>query len=126
GIMLARAGQPGAERYLRAATTLQPTANVDEGRYRAWLSLGHVLEKTSPDQAIAAFHQAAQLQPRQLDPHLSAAPLLADENHFADAEREYKQALAIDPKSQEALTGLIGIYLRGHRFGEAEDIARKM
>jgi len=126
GIMLARAGQPGAEKYLRAATTLQPTANVDEGHYRACLSLGHVLEKTSPDQAIAAFHQAAQLQPRQLDPHLSAAPLLADENHFADAEREYKQALAIDPKSQEALTGLIGIYLRGHRFGEAEDIARKM
>ncbi len=126
GIMLARSGHPDAEKYLRAATTLQPTANVDEGHYRAWLSLGHVLEKTSPDQAISAFHQAAQLQPRQLDPHLSAAPLLAEENRFADAEQEYKQALAIDPKSQEALTGLIGIYLRGRRFGEAEDIARKM
>lgn len=126
GVMLARAGQPDAEQYLRAATTLQPTANVDEGHYRAWLSLGHVLEKSSPEQAIAAFHQAAQLQPKELDPHLSSAPLLADENHFADAEQEYKQALAIDPKSNEALTGLIGIYLRGHRFGEAEDIARKM
>ena len=126
GIMLAHSGQPDAEQYLRAATTLQPTANVDEGHYRAWLSLGHLLAKSSPDQAIAAFHQASQLQPKAPDPHISAAPLLADENHFADAEQEYKQALAIDPKSKEALTGLANIYMRGHRFGEAEDILHKL
>src|SRR6516165_3654874 len=41
GLMLAKDGQPDAEQFLRAATTLKPTANVDEGLARAWLSLAH-------------------------------------------------------------------------------------
>ncbi len=40
GLMLARAGQPDAEQFLRAATKLKPTAHEAEGRARAWLSLG--------------------------------------------------------------------------------------
>ncbi len=40
GLMLAKTGQPDAEQFLRAATTLTPTANVEEGHERAWLSLG--------------------------------------------------------------------------------------
>src|SRR5207245_77803 len=39
GLMLARAGQPGAEQFLRAATKLKPTAHEAEGRARAWLHL---------------------------------------------------------------------------------------
>ena len=126
GIMLAKTGQPDAEQFLRAATTLKPTANIDEGHARAWLSLAHVLESSKPDEAITAYKQAAALQPKDPEPHLSAGLMLEKDNRFADAEQEYKQALAIDRDSSDALTGLVNIYMRGQRFGEADPILRKL
>ena len=126
GLMLAKTGQPDAEQFLRAATTLKPTANVDEGHARAWLSLAHVLEKGKPDEAIEAYKQAAALNPKDPEPHLSAGLLLEKENRFADAEQEYKQALAIDPASSDAQTGLANIYMRAQRFTDAEPILRQI
>ena len=126
GLMLAKAGQPDAEQFLRAATTLRPTANVDEGHARAWLSLAHVLETTKPDEAIEAYKKAAALKPRDPEPHLAAAMLLEKQSHFADAEQEYKQALALDPNSSDALTGLANIYMRGQRLADADPILRKL
>jgi len=126
GLSLAAAYQPDAEVYLRAATKLKPTAHVDEGKARAWLSLAHVLEASKPEEAVEAYHQAALLQPKNPEPHLSAGPLLEKQNRFADAEQEYKQVLALDPKSSDALTGLANLYMRGRRFPEAEEILRKL
>jgi tetratricopeptide (TPR) repeat protein len=126
GLMLAKTGQPDAEQFLRAATTLKPTANVDEGRARAWQSLAHVLENTKPDEAIEAYKQAAALNPHDPEPHLSTGLLLEKEKRFADAEQEYKQALAIDPASSDALTGMANIYMRGQRLAEADPILRKI
>ncbi len=126
GLQLAKAGQPDAEQYLRAATKLKPTSHVAEGQGRAWLSLAHVLEATKPDEAIAAYHQAAVLQPRDPEPHLEAGLLLEKQNQFFDAEQEYKQALEIDPSSLDAVTGLANIYMRGRRFPEAEAALRKL
>lgn len=126
GLMLAKTGQPDAEQFLRAATTLKPTANADQGRARAWLSLGHVLESNKPHEAIQAYKQAATLEPNDPEPHLSAGLLLEKENRFADAEQEYKQALAIAPASSDALTGMANIYMRGHRLADAEGILRQL
>ncbi|MGO9647733.1 MAG: tetratricopeptide repeat protein [Terriglobales bacterium] len=126
GISLAKAGQPDAEQFLRAATTLKPTANVDEGRARAWLSLAHVLEASKPEEAIAAYQRAAALAPKDQEPHLAAGTLLVKAYHFADAEQEYKQALTIDPASSEALIGLANIYTRGNRFLDAQQVLEKI
>ena len=126
GLMLVKAHQPGAEQFLRAATKLKPTSQVAQGQARAWLSLAHVLETSNPDGAIEAYKQAALLDPKDPEPHLSAGPVLEGLNRFADAEQEYKLALAIDPSSMDALTGLANIYMRGHRFTEAEEILRKL
>jgi tetratricopeptide (TPR) repeat protein len=126
GLTLVKAGQPDAEQFLRAATTLKPTANPQQGQARAWLSLGHVLETSKPDAALEAFTQAAHLDPKDPEPHLSAGPLLEAQNRYADAENEYKQAFALDPSSVDALTGMANIYMRGHRFTEAEEILRKL
>jgi tetratricopeptide (TPR) repeat protein len=126
GLMLAKTGQPDAEQFLRAATTLKPTANVDEGHARAWLSLAHVLENTKPEEAIEAYKQAAALEPKDPEPHLSAGLLQEKENHFAEAEQEYKQALAIDPSSSDALTGMANIQMRGQRYAEANPMLRKI
>ena len=126
GLMLAKSGQPDAEQYLRAATQLKPAAQTNAGLARAWLSLAHVIEATKPDQALESYRQAATLQPKDPEPHLSAAVLLGKENRFSDAIEQYKQVLAIDPSSADALTGLANIYMRGRQFGPAEEALRKL
>jgi len=125
GIQLAKIGQPEAEQFLRAATQLTPTSHVAEGQARAWISLAHVLEKTRPDDAIAAYNQAAKLQPNDPEPHLSSGLLLENEGKFADAASQYKQALALGPSS-DAVIALANLYMRGRRFPEAEEYLRKL
>jgi len=126
GLVLAKTGEPDAEQFLRAATALRPTAHIDEGHARAWLSLAHVLESSKPEEALAAYRQAATLAPKGIEPHLSAGQLLEKQNHFADAVLEYKQALAIDPTSSDALTGLANIDMRGQRWADAEEDLHKL
>jgi tetratricopeptide (TPR) repeat protein len=126
GLQLAKTGQPDAEQFLRAATHLKPTSHVAEGQYRAWLSLAETIEKSKPEEALAAYQHAAALQPKEEEPHLSAGQLLERENNYALAEQEYGQALALDSHSTDALMGLANIYMRGHRFPEAEEYLRKL
>ena len=126
GLMLAKADQPDAEQFLRAATTLKPTAQVDEGHARAWMGLARVLEASRPDDAIEAYRQVAALRPKDSGPRLSAGLLLEKESHFADAEEEYQEALEIDPASSDAVTALANLYMRGHQFEKAEDMLRKL
>jgi len=125
GLQLAKTHQPDAEHFLTAATKLKPTSHVDEGHARAWLSLGHVIEASKPDEAIAAYRQAETLQPKDSDPHLSAGILLEKSGKTSEAVDEYKAALAIEP-SPDALTALANIYMHGRRFPEAEEYLRKL
>jgi len=126
GLMLAKTGQPDAEQFLRAATTLTPTSNREQGQARAWLSLGHILESSKPEEATEAYLRAAALNPKDPEAHLSAGLLLEKQNRFADAEQQYKQALAIDSQSSDALTGLANLYLRGNRLADAEQVLRQL
>jgi tetratricopeptide (TPR) repeat protein len=125
GLQLERTDHPDAEKFLRDATQLKPTSHVAEGQAQAWFSLARVLEKTKPEEAIAAYRQASALRPEDPEPHLAAGLLLEQENKFSDAETEYKQALALDPQS-DALTDLANMYMRGHRFVEEEEYRRKL
>jgi tetratricopeptide (TPR) repeat protein len=126
GLQLAKSGQPDAEQYLRTATQLTPTSHVAEGHERAWLSLAHVLESSKPEEALAAYRQAAALQPKDAEPHLAAGLLLEKQGKSSDAENEFKQAQALDPTSSDAITGLANIYMRGHRLPEAEAELRRL
>lgn len=126
GLQLAKSGQPDAEKYLRAATQLKPTSHVSEGKARAWLSLARVVEKTRPEDAIAAYREAAALQPKDAEPHLGAGLLLEQDGRYADAEREYKAAQALDPASLDAAIGLANIYMRGRRFPDAAAELRRV
>ncbi len=125
GIMLARAGDPDAEKVLRQATTLKPSAHQEEGWYRAWLTLGHVIEKSKPPEAVEAFQNAAKLQPKQAEPHLSAGLLLEQQKQYARAAVEYQKAAELDPKSAEALAGLVNTYSQAGQLTEAETALRK-
>jgi Flp pilus assembly protein TadD len=126
GISLAGTEQPDAEQYLRAATQLKPTTGSEEGKEQAWLALGHVLESGKPDEALDAYRQAAGLQPKDLEPHLSSALLLEKTGHFADAEQEYRRALGLRPGSVDALTGLANLYMRGRKYPEALEALRQL
>ena len=126
GLMLVKAGNPDAEQFLRAATKLKPTAHVDEGLARAWLSLAHVIESAKPGEAISVYQEAARLQPKDPEPHLSAALLLDKQGNPEQAEQEYKRTLALDSKSTDATVGLVNLYMRGKQFPEAEAFLRKL
>jgi len=110
GILLGEAGNSEAEKYLRAALTLKPSGTPSQGKERAWLSLAHVLESKNPDEAAAAYREAAKLAPGDLEPHLAAAIFFEKQDRFADAEQEYQQVLALDPKSVEGMAGLVNVY----------------
>lgn len=126
GISLGKLGNPDAAKYLAAATTLKPTSHPEEGYFRAWLSLGHVLAAQKPQQAAEAYQQAAKFKPKDPEPHLSAAQLFEQAKQITDAEREYQAALALDPNSKDAITGLANLYLVAHRLPEAEAVLRKV
>jgi Tfp pilus assembly protein PilF len=126
GLMLAKSGQPDAAQFLRAATTLKPTANIDEGRARAWLSLAHVLEATDPKQALDAYRHAAELQPKDTEPHLSAAQLLQKTRDFPAAAKECEQALALDASSEEALNCVVEMQVKGGNYAQATQALQKI
>jgi tetratricopeptide (TPR) repeat protein len=127
GLLLAKQGDTAeAAQYLKAATQLTPTAHPDEGRARAWQSLGRVTEASDPQQALAAYEQAAKLNPKDPEAHLSAGALLEKENHLDAAALEYKMAADLDPKSQDALAGMVNVYTKQRKYGEAEAALRKV
>jgi Flp pilus assembly protein TadD len=126
GLMLARSNSPEGERFLRAATTLKPTDHTEEGQARAWLALGHLLENSKPEEALAAYQKAATLTPKDPEPHLSAGLLRERQKDFPGAETEYKQVLALDPRSTEANIGLTNLYMKSGRIGEAEPLLRRL
>jgi Flp pilus assembly protein TadD len=126
GLMLVRFNSPEAERYLRAATTLKPTAQPEEGQARAWLALAHLEENNKPEDAFAAYRKASELTPKDPEPHLSAGLLHERQKEFSDAEAEYKQVLTLDAHSTEAAIGLTNIYMKSGRLGDAEPLLRRL
>ena len=126
GLMLVRFNSPEAERFLRAATTLKPTARPEEGQARAWLALAHLVENNKPEDALAAYRKASELTPKDPEPHLSAGLLHERQKEFSDAEGEYKQVLTLDSNSTEAAIGLTNIYMKSGRLSDAEPMLRRL
>jgi tetratricopeptide (TPR) repeat protein len=130
GLALAAAGQADAEQFLSAATTLKPASGSAQSSKRAWIALGDLLATSKPDEAAAAFQQAAMLDAKDPEPHLLAASLLEKQHRLVDAEKEYQQALALtptdSPQSADALAALTNFYMGQKRFGDAEALLRKL
>jgi Tfp pilus assembly protein PilF len=126
GLMLARANNAEAEQFLRAATTLKPTAQTEEGQARAWLALARLLENKEPEDALTAYRKASDLTPKDPEPHLSAGLLHERQKEFSAAEADYKQVLTLDPHSTDAAIGLTNIYMKSGRLAEAEPLLRRL
>jgi len=127
GMLLARQGENvEAARYLKAATQLKPATRPDEGMARAWQLLGRVEESVDPQQALAAYAEAAKLNPKNAEPHLAAAALLEKQGHPDAAAREFQTASDLDPKSEQAISGLANVYINQGKYPEAEAALRKL
>jgi tetratricopeptide (TPR) repeat protein len=126
GLALAESRDPQAEQFLRKATTLNPASNVTQGHMRAWLGLGRLLQASKPDEAIAAFQQAAKLDPKNPEPLLDAGALLEKQQKTAEAEKEYQQALSVAPDSSDAPIALSNLYMREKRFDDAQALLKKV
>jgi Tfp pilus assembly protein PilF len=125
GLMLAQDSDPAAEKYLRAATALKPASHPTEGVAQAWTALAHVLQKSDPRAAQAAWAKVAQLRPNDPEPHLAAAAAAEQAKDFATAEKEYEAAEQRDPKSAQAAAGLANVYMETKRMDQAEQALRK-
>ena len=113
-------------KYLKAATQLKPTAHADESLAKAWVALGRVEESTSAQEALAAYSEAARLNPKDPQPHLAAAALQERQGNLDAAASQFHAALDLDPKSQAALSGLANVYISQKKYPEAEAELRKL
>ena len=64
-----------------------------------------------PSEAVSAVQEAARIQPDAIKPHLLLATIYNRSGKYEEADRQWKQALTIDPKSALALEGLSGSLL---------------
>ena len=126
GLLLAGDGHPQeAAQVLRKATELKPSIKPAEGLAKAWIALGQVLETTEPEKSMEAYSKASELQPQNLQPHLLAAAWLEKAKNYDSAEREYQAILKLDPRSTEALSGLVHIYANARRYPDAITLLRQ-
>jgi tetratricopeptide (TPR) repeat protein len=127
GLLLAKQGENAeAAKYLKAATELKPSANPEAALANAWQALGRVEASSDPQQALAAYAEAAKLSPEDPAPHLSAATLLQNQKNWDAAGKEYQAALEADPTSQDAVAGLVNADLAQKKYADAEAALRKL
>jgi len=126
GLLLAKQGDSAeAQKYLKAATQLKPSAKPEEGLAHAWQALGRVEQAPDPQAALVAYGEAAKLKPEDPEPHLAAAALLEHQSNYDSAAHEYQSALALDPNSVGALTGLVNALVAQKKYPDAESAIRK-
>ena len=127
GLLLAKNGDNAeATKYLQAATQLKPSDHPEAGLTRAWQALGRVEEATSPQQALAAYAEAAKLSPNDPEPRVAAATLLTKQIDLDADAREYQAAVQLDPTSKTALAGLVDVYITQKKYSDAEATLRKL
>lgn len=125
GLLLAQEKQDDeAAKYLKAALKLMPVATQAQQKALNWIALGRVEEKSAPEDAVVAYAKASALAPKDVEPHLRVARILAARKDLPGAEKEYKAAREISPENQEALAGLIDLYRENGRTAEAQSLLR--
>ena len=108
-----------AEQLLRRSLALRP------GQSHVQVHLGRILAETGRHRdAIAILQAAADAQPGQFDAHIILAQVHFSIGDMAGAEKNYRTALGLSPKSQVALLGLGVLLNRTARPAEAEALLR--
>ena len=130
GLLLARQGKRDeAHTELSTATTLDPGQAGPELKASAWRNLAR-LDKPGPDGegnaklASDELLEALKLSPETPSDTLLAADLAEDSGNHDAAEAAYRRALASDPKSAPAQSGLAHVLIERNQYSEAEKLIR--
>jgi tetratricopeptide (TPR) repeat protein len=121
-----------AERYLSQATKGQQNLakwGTALASARFWLAMdaGNAhREAGQRDLAIAQFTRAQRLDSTQSLPVLALADLAAEDGKLAEADRAYRQVLAKEPDSLDALRGLVNVMAQQGQIEEATRLADRL
>ena len=121
-----------AERYLQQATKGQQNLakwGTALSSARFWLAMdaGNAhREAGQRDLAISQFTRAQRLDGTQTLPVLALADLAAEDGKLAEADHAYRQVLAKEPDSLDALRGLVNVLAQQGRIDEATRLAERL
>lgn len=124
GLALAKSGDlTAAAATLKTAVTLKPTIGGQQAVAAAWLSLAQVTEDSQPQDSLAAYRKAAELDPTNSEAQLGAARMAERSGNTAAAEQQYLKLAAAG--NNDSIEQLIGLYLKQKRFADAESWLHK-
>ena len=124
GLALAKSGDlTSAAAALRTAVTLKPTVGGQQALAGAWLSLAQVTEESQPQDSLAAYQKAAELNRANPEAQLGIARMAARSGNTAAAERQYLKLA--ETGNNDSIEQLITLYLKQKRFADAESWLHK-
>src|SRR5215467_5583007 len=119
GLAFAKSGDlPAADAALKTAITLKPTIGSQQALAAAWLSLAQVTEDSQPQDSLAAYQKAAELDPANAEAPLGVARMAERSGNSAAAEQQYLKLAAAG--NNDSIESLISLYLKQKRFSDAE------
>ncbi|MGZ7107325.1 MAG: tetratricopeptide repeat protein, partial [Candidatus Angelobacter sp.] len=90
GLAMAKSGDlTSAATAFKTAVTLKPTIGGPQALVSAWLSLAQVTEESQPQESLAAYQKAAELDPANSEAQLGAARMAERSGNTAAAEQQY-------------------------------------
>src|SRR5579859_4108384 len=124
GLALAKSGDlPAAAAALKTAVTLKPTVGGQQALAGAWLSLAQVTEDSQPQDSLAAYQKAAELDSTNAEGQLGVARMAERSGNATAAEQQYLKLAAAG--NNDSIERLIGLYLKQKRFADAESWLHK-
>jgi tetratricopeptide (TPR) repeat protein len=119
GLALAKSGDlSAAAAALKIAVTLKPTIGGPQALAAAWLSLAQVTEESAPQDSLAAYQKAVELDPTSSEAQLGTARMAERSGNSAAAEQQYLKLAAAG--NNDSIEQLISLYLKQKRFADAE------
>jgi tetratricopeptide (TPR) repeat protein len=119
GLALAKSGDlTAAASALKVAITLKPTIGGQQALAGAWLSLAQVTEESQPQESLAAYQKATELDPANTEATLGIAKMTERTGNVTATEQQYLKLA--EAGSNESVERLIGLYLKQKRYSDAE------
>ena len=119
GLTLAKSGDlTGAASALKIAVTLKPNVGGQPALAAAWISLAQVTEESQPQESLAAYQKAAELDPANSEAQLGVAHMAERSGNAAAAEQQYLKLA--EAGNNESIERLISLYLKQKRYADAE------
>ncbi len=101
--------------------TIKKRTRESDGYYQQGLSfLG-----SDQQRAFVAFQKAVQVNPDNYDPHYALGNIYHQRKEYAEAEREFRACIELDPNSGDALNYLGRTLIDVNRLPEAIETLRK-